>query len=83
MVRASRGNAAAGTAEWLCLAAAPTFAVMALVTAIFGESQPDLLCAVAPGASPLSGMVRASEKSVAVDISQASFQLEYLRLLCM
>jgi hypothetical protein len=57
MVRASRGNAAAGTAEWLCLAAAPTFAVMALVTAVFGGGQPDFLFAAAGGASPLSVMV--------------------------
>jgi hypothetical protein len=49
------GNAAAtGAADFLYLAAAPTFAVMALLTA-FGGS-PDALCSIA-GASPLGGMV--------------------------
>jgi hypothetical protein len=38
----------------LCLAAAPTFAIMALLTAVLGS--PDALCSVA-GASPLGGMV--------------------------
>lgn len=42
-------------ADWLCLAAAPTFAVMALATAAFG-SQPDALCSTMPDASPLTGM---------------------------
>jgi hypothetical protein len=48
------GNAAATGADILYLAAAPTFAVMALLTA-FGGS-PDALCAVA-GTSPFGGMV--------------------------
>jgi hypothetical protein len=42
-------------AEWLCLAAAPTFAIMALLTSIFG-GPPDMLCSAGHGA-PLSGMV--------------------------
>jgi hypothetical protein len=46
-----RGTAARG-ANWLCLAAAPTFAIMALLTA----GPPDTLCAAAQPASPLSGM---------------------------
>ena len=45
-----------GAADWLGLAAAPTFAVMALLTAVFGGGAPDVLCS-AGGASPLSGMV--------------------------
>ena len=45
-----------GIADWLCLAAAPTFAVMALLTAVFGGGAPDVLCS-AGGASPLGGMV--------------------------
>jgi hypothetical protein len=45
-----------GAADWLCLAAAPTFAIMAALTAIPG-GPPDLLCAAAREASPLSGMV--------------------------
>src|SRR6202795_2634148 len=52
---ARSGNAAAlGAADWLCLAAAPTFAIMALLTAVLGG---DMLCSVAQNASPLSGMV--------------------------
>jgi hypothetical protein len=48
------GNPAAlGAADWLCLAAAPTFAIMALLTDIRGGPM-DMLCA---DASPLSGMV--------------------------
>ena len=43
-----------GAADWLCLAAAPSFAAMALLTGVFGGT-PDVLC-TAQGASPLSGM---------------------------
>jgi hypothetical protein len=49
-----RGNDP-GAADWLYLAAAPIFAIMALLTGILGGS-PDALCSVA-NASPLSGMV--------------------------
>ena len=45
-----------GAADWLSLAAAPTFAVMALVTAI-GGGPLDMLCSAMPGASWLGGMV--------------------------
>ena len=45
-----------GAADWLSLAAAPTFAIMALLTPVLGGT-PDLLCSAASGASPLSGMV--------------------------
>jgi hypothetical protein len=56
--RSGSGNAAAlGAADWLCLAAAPTFAIMALLTGVLGGGAPDVLCSVAQGASPLSGMV--------------------------
>ena len=52
------GHAAAlGVADWLCLAAAPTFAVMALLTGVRGGGPPDMLCSDLQGASPLSGMV--------------------------
>jgi hypothetical protein len=48
------GNATAiGAADFLYLAAAPTFAIMALLTAALGGGSPDALC----GASPLSGML--------------------------
>jgi hypothetical protein len=40
----------------LSLAAAPTFAIMALLTGVFGGGAPDMLCSAAHGASPLSGM---------------------------
>ncbi len=43
---------ALGTADWLCLAAAPTFAIMALLT-LWGGA-PDMLCSAMQ--SPLSGM---------------------------
>ena len=45
-----------GLADWLCLAAAPTFAVMALLTAAYGSGQ-DMGCMSGPGASLLSGMM--------------------------
>jgi hypothetical protein len=52
------GNAAAlGAADWLCLAAAPTFAIMALLAGVLGGGPPDMLCSAAQDASPLSGMV--------------------------
>ena len=55
---AGSGNAAAfGAADWLCLAAAPTFAIMALLTSILGSGAPDMPCSGAHGASPLTGMV--------------------------
>ena len=41
---------------WLSLAAAPTFAIMALLTAFPGGGAPDVLC-FAAGASPLGGMI--------------------------
>src|SRR5438128_8912032 len=57
-IRCENGNAAAlGTADWLCLAAAPTFAIMALLTGVLGGGSPDMLCSAAQDASPLSGLV--------------------------
>ncbi|HWO73414.1 MAG TPA: hypothetical protein VNN21_07635 [Dehalococcoidia bacterium] len=56
-VRSESGHAAArGAADWLHLAAAPAFATMALLTAVLGGGQPDILCSGANHASPLSGM---------------------------
>jgi hypothetical protein len=55
---AGSGNAAGlGAADWLSLAAAPTFAVMALLTGVLGGGPPDMLCSAAQEASPLGGMV--------------------------
>ena len=52
-----------GTGPWsrtarnlLCLAATPTFAIMALLSAIFSDGTADMLCA-ADHASMLTGMV--------------------------
>jgi len=56
--RTEGGNAAAlGVADWLCLAAAPTFAMMALLTGVLGAGAPDMLCSAAQQAFPFDGMV--------------------------
>jgi len=53
---ATRREAAGSAAGWLSLAAAPTFALMALLTGVFGSSAMDMMCS--PGhASVLGGMV--------------------------
>jgi hypothetical protein len=46
-----------GAADFLSLAAAPTFAIMALVTGFFSGGAIDALCAAAHGGSLLGGMV--------------------------
>ena len=52
-----RSDAAAlGAADWLGLAAAPTFALMALLTYVLGGDA-DMMCSAAQSVSPLSGMV--------------------------
>lgn len=53
----SGGAAAAGlgAAGWLGLAAAPAFAMMALLAGSLGGGSPDMLCSA--DASPLGGMV--------------------------
>jgi hypothetical protein len=57
-IRSESGHAAAlRAADWLCLAAAPTFAIMALLTSVPGGGQPDILCSAAEHTSPLSGMI--------------------------
>jgi hypothetical protein len=56
--RAGNVNAAAlGATDWLCLAAAPTFAIMALLTGLLGGAMPDMRCPAAQDALALSGMV--------------------------
>jgi hypothetical protein len=52
---AGGGRAAPGLAAWLGLAAAPTFAIMALWSAFF-SGQPDMLCMTMQGSSPMGGM---------------------------
>ena len=65
----------ASAAFLLSLAAAPTFAVMALLTAIDGSSMPAMLCSAARGGSPLSGMA-------AMYVLMSAFHLApWLRLL--
>ena len=55
---AGEGDAAPrGAADWLGLAAAPTFAVMALLTGIGSGGPADLLCSAMSHASALGGMV--------------------------
>lgn len=46
-----------GAANWLSLAAAPTFTIMALLTAVLGGGPLDMLCSAAEHTSPLSGMI--------------------------
>jgi hypothetical protein len=46
-----------GTDRLLSLAAAPTFAAMALLTGIHDGSMPGMLCSAAHGGSSLTGMV--------------------------
>jgi hypothetical protein len=52
---AGGSNTAPGMARWLGLAAAPTFAIMALWTGVF-SGQTDMLCMAMQGPSPMSGM---------------------------
>jgi hypothetical protein len=51
----SRGSAILGASNYLRLAAAPTFAIMALLTGVLGSPK-DLLCSAAHDVSPLTGM---------------------------
>jgi hypothetical protein len=56
-IRSESGHPAAlPAADWLGLAAAPTFAIMALLTSVLGGGQPNILCAAVEHTSPLSGM---------------------------
>ena len=52
-----RESPKASTDCLLSLAAAPTFAIMALLTVIQGDGMPGMVCAGAQNASPLTGMV--------------------------
>ena len=56
-MRANGNDVARTAAAWLYLAAAPTFAIMALLTGVLGGGGPaDALCSIA-GVSPLAGMM--------------------------
>ena len=52
-----RKRTKASAACLLSLATTPTFAIMALLTAVHGGSMPDMLCSATQDASPLTGMV--------------------------
>jgi hypothetical protein len=52
-----RDRAALGAAGWLGFAAAPTFAIMALLTGVLADGKMAMLCSTAPDPSPLGGMV--------------------------
>jgi hypothetical protein len=45
-----------GSADWISLAAAPTFAIMAMLTVVLGGGPADMTCSATHGMSPLSGM---------------------------
>ena len=49
--------AAGAAAEWLCLAAAPAFAIMALLVGVLDGGLTEMHCAMMTGASALGGMV--------------------------
>jgi hypothetical protein len=53
----SAGAAAGAAAEWLCLAAAPVFAIMAFLVGAFDGGMPEMHCSMMAGGSPLGGMV--------------------------
>jgi hypothetical protein len=58
-VNATGGEGAVATlgiAKLLCLAATPTFAIMALLTGVLGGGPMEMLCSAGPR-SPLSGMI--------------------------
>ena len=50
-------GAARGIAKWLGLAAAPTFAIMALLTVARGDGTMAMMCSSAPDRLSLGGMV--------------------------
>jgi hypothetical protein len=49
------GRIAARAGDWLSLAAAPTFVIMALLTGTTGSA--DMICMTTPDAFPIGGMV--------------------------
>ncbi len=53
---AGGGAAALGLPDWLCLAATPGFAIMALMTAVLGDGPMHMICSAGRG-SALAGMV--------------------------
>jgi hypothetical protein len=56
MMSSDETHATLRLVNWLSLAAAPTFAIMALLTGVLGGGPADALCSIA-GMSPLGGMM--------------------------
>jgi hypothetical protein len=52
-----RNAATLGASDWLGLAAAPTFTIMALLTGVLGGGNMAMMCSTAHDSSSLSGMV--------------------------
>lgn len=52
-----RGRTDVGAVRLLSLAATPTFAIMALLTAVHGDGMPDMICSVAREGTLMTGMV--------------------------
>ena len=50
-------RAVSGVTDAVALAAAPSFAIMALTSGVWGGAGPDMLCPAMPGGSVLGGMV--------------------------
>jgi hypothetical protein len=53
----SRDANALAAADWLSMAAAPTFAIMTLLSGVLGAGPSAMLCLSARDASPLAGML--------------------------
>jgi hypothetical protein len=56
MIEGCRDSAFVGASNWLHFAATPTFAIMALLSAVDGGPT-DMFCSTMHGGSPLTGMV--------------------------
>jgi hypothetical protein len=54
---AARDAAVRSVADWLCLAATPTFALMALLTILFGSDAMAMMCTGGMSQSPFGGML--------------------------
>lgn len=54
--RSDRGGIVLGIADWISLAAAPTFAILAALTLYLEARAPGVLCSVTQNASPLNSM---------------------------
>lgn len=52
-----RGRTDVGAVRLLSLAATPTFAIMALLTAVHGDGMPDMICSAVREGTLMTGMV--------------------------